>query len=53
MELTGSQIFIYGSLASLIAGSATSLGALPIFFMKKSLTEKQLDMALDLQQVLC
>ncbi|AEX85536.1 protein gufA [Marinitoga sp. 1135] len=46
MELTGFQVWSYGTIASLIAGAATSLGALPIFFMKKTLTEKQLDMAL-------
>jgi ZIP family zinc transporter len=46
VDLTGSQIFAYGALASLIAGSATAVGALPIFFFKKQLSEKQLDMAL-------
>ncbi|OQY08353.1 MAG: ZIP family metal transporter, partial [Marinitoga sp. 4572_148] len=46
MDLTGGQIFVYGALGSLIAGSATAIGALPIFFLKKQLSEKQLDMAL-------
>jgi ZIP family zinc transporter len=46
MVLSNSQIFWYGSLASLAAGLATSLGVIPIFFLKKNLSEKQLDMAL-------
>ena len=41
--MTGSQIFWYGSMASLFAGLATSIGAIPIFFFKKHLSEKMLD----------
>ncbi|MCP5454900.1 MAG: ZIP family metal transporter [Thermotogae bacterium] len=40
------NVFLYGSLASLIAGMATSLGAIPVLFIKKQLSEKQLDMFL-------
>lgn len=46
MELTGSQIWLYGVVASTIAGLATSIGAIPVLFFKKLLTEKQLDMLL-------
>jgi len=29
------EIILYGTLASLLAGMATSLGGLPVFFFKK------------------
>ncbi|MDK2945788.1 ZIP family metal transporter [Geotoga petraea] len=40
------NVFVLGSLASLIAGLATSLGAIPVLFLKKQPSEKQLDMYL-------
>jgi len=45
-ELTGTQIWAFGALASLIAGLATTLGAIPVLFLKKELSEKNLDMFL-------
>jgi ZIP family zinc transporter len=45
-NLSGTQIWLFGTLASLIAGLATIIGAIPIFFLKKELEEKQLDMFL-------
>jgi len=44
--LTGDQIWLYGSLASLIAGLATVVGAIPVLFLRKELSEKNLDMFL-------
>ncbi len=44
--LTATQIWAFGTFASLIAGLATTLGAIPVLFLKKELTEKNLDMFL-------
>ncbi len=34
--LTNLQIWLYGTISSLIAGLATVIGAIPVLFMKKN-----------------
>lgn len=40
------QIWLYGTTASLVAGLATVIGAIPVLFMKKELSDKQMDLLL-------
>ncbi|MGB4714829.1 MAG: ZIP family metal transporter, partial [Defluviitoga tunisiensis] len=44
--LTNLQIWLYGTISSLIAGLATVIGAIPVLFMKKELNEKSMDFLL-------
>ena len=44
--LTNLQIWLYGTTASLVAGLATVIGAIPVLFMKKELSDKQMDFLL-------
>lgn len=44
--LSNLQIWLYGTTASLIAGLATVIGAIPVLFMKKELSDKQMDLLL-------
>ncbi|HCZ06288.1 MAG: zinc transporter, family [Thermotogota bacterium] len=45
-DLTESQVWLYGVLASLIAGSATGIGALPVLIFKKTPSHRVMDMLL-------
>ncbi|HOB15971.1 MAG TPA: ZIP family metal transporter [Defluviitoga sp.] len=46
MPLSDLRIWLYGTLASLIAGLATVIGAIPVLFMKKELSQKNMDLLL-------
>lgn len=44
--MDNSQIWFLGVFSSLIAGLATTIGAIPVLFLKKQMTEKQMDILL-------